>query len=150
MKIRDVMTKDVVTVTHEMGIRRIYDIFCDKGFGGLPVVDRDNRILGLVTKGELLAVILPDYLGMIESFLFIDDFGALEEDLESLPELKLFIAEDLMIRDVVTIGPDASLLKAPVLMHKHNIRQLPVVKDGRLLGIITRNDILRALIERKK
>jgi len=150
MKIRDVMSKDVVTITPEVGIRRIYNIFYDKGFGGLPVIDKDNKILGLVTKGELLAVILPDYFGMIEDFLFIDDFGALEEELESLPELTLFLAEDLMIRDVVTIEANASLLKAPVLMHKHNIRHLPVVENGRLVGLITRSDILKALIDRKR
>jgi len=150
MKIRDVMTKDVVSITPEAGIRQIFNIFLQKGFGGVPVVDKDTKIVGMVTKNELLSVILPDYFGMIEDFLFIDDFGALEEELENLPELKLFVAEDLMIRDVITIEAEASLLKAPVLMHKHNVRHLPVVENEKLVGVITRSDILKALIERKK
>ena len=87
---------------------------------------------------------------MIEDFLFIDDFGALEEELENLPELTLFLAEDLMVRDVIAIEADASLLKAPALMHRHSIRHLPVVEDGKLIGIITRSDILKALIENNK
>lgn len=150
MKVRDVMSRDVMSITSDVGIRQIYRIFCERGFGGLPVVDKENRVIGLVTKNELLAVILPDYFGMIEDFLFIDDFGALEKELESLPELNLFLAEDLMLKEVVSIEADASLLKAPALMHKHNIRHLPVVEKGKLVGIITRSDILKALIERKK
>jgi len=150
MKIKDVMSKNVLSITPNIGIRRIYKIFCEKGFGGLPVVNKENKIVGMVTKNELLAVILPDYFGMIENFLFIDDFGALDEELEDLPELGLFLAEDLMIRDVATIDADASLLKAPVLMHKHNIRHIPVVKEGKLVGIITRSDILKALMKEKR
>jgi len=150
MKIKDVMTRDVTSITPNIGIRKIYSIFCEKGYGGLPVVGTDNKVIGMVTKNEVLAVILPDYFGMIEDFLFIDDFGALEEELENLPELTLFIAEDLMVRDVVTIDQDASLLKAPVLMYKHNIRHMPVVDKGRLVGFITRADILKALIDKKR
>jgi len=150
MKIKDVMSKRVVSITPNIGIRQIYKIFCEKGFGGLPVVNKENKIIGIVTKNELLAVILPDYFGMIENFLFIDDFGALDKELEDLPELSLFLAEDLMIRDVATIDADASLLKAPVLMHKHNIRYIPVVKEEKLVGIITRSDILKALMKEKR
>lgn len=150
MKIKDVMSKSVVSITPNIGIRQIYKIFCEKEFGGLPVVNKENKIVGIVTKSELLAVILPDYFGMIENFLFIDDFGALDKELEDLPELSLFLAEDLMIRDVATIDADASLLKAPVLMHKHNIRHIPVVKEEKLVGIITRSDILKALMEGKR
>jgi CBS domain-containing protein len=150
MKIRDVMTRDVVTITPNVGIQEIYRLFCKKGFGGLPVVTKEGRVVGMVTKNELLAVILPDYFGMIENFLFIDDFGALDKELDSLPELNLFLAEDLMVRNVITIDANASLLKAPVLMHKHNIKHLPVTEEGRLVGIITRSDILKALLEQGK
>jgi CBS domain-containing protein len=146
MKVKDVMTKNAIKVGLSTGIREIYNIFCKKNVGGVPVVDADNRLMGMVTKTEFLDVLIPDYFDLIGDFLFIDDFGALEERLESIPSLELFIAEDLMIREVVTINQDASLMKAPALMNKYNVRRLPVVDDDkRLVGIITRMDLCKAL-----
>jgi len=146
MKVKDIMTTKVVSVTPSTGIRKIYKIFCDNNVGGVPVVDSENKVIGIVTKTELLDALIPDYFEMIGDFLFIDDLGALEEQLESMPSLDLFIAEDLMVTDVTTINQDASLMKAPVLMNKFNVRRLPVVdKNKKLAGIITRMDVCRAL-----
>ena len=146
MKVKDVMTRDVVKVLPSTGIREIYDIFCKKQIGGVPVTDNEGRLMGMVTKTELLDVLIPDYFDMVSEFLFIDDLGALEEKLESMPSLELFLAEDLMVKNVISIKENASLMKAPVLMSKYNVRRLPVVnKDNKLTGIITRMDVCRAL-----
>ena len=100
----------------------------------------------MVTKTELIDVLIPDYFDMVSDFLFIDDFGALEDKLEAIPSLDLFIAEDLMITNVITINENASLMKAPVLMNKYNVRRLPVInKDKKLVGIATRMDVCSAL-----
>ncbi|MEE8317556.1 MAG: CBS domain-containing protein, partial [Candidatus Omnitrophota bacterium] len=97
MKARDVMSKDVVTISPSMGMREIYDIFKKTRYGGIPVVNRDKKILGMVTKAEILSVFLPDYFDMLgENIIFIDDFGTLDEEFESLPSFELFIAEDIM------------------------------------------------------
>lgn len=146
MKIKDVMTKEVIAISPSAGIKEIYDIFRKKNVGGAPVVDGSNKVIGMVTKTELLDTLVPDYFDMLGDFLFIDDFGALEVRLESIPSLELFIAGDLMIRNAVTINQNASLMKAPLLMNKYNIRRLPVVDNAkRLVGIITRMDVMRAL-----
>ena len=151
MKVRDMMIKDVITVGPSTGIRTIYEILCEKDFGAVPVVDKENKLLGMITKSELLDVLIPDYFDMVTDFLFIDDFGALEEQLESIPSLELFIAEDLMVRNVITIRPVASLVKAPVLMNKYNIRRLPVVDtEGKLMGIITKKDVCGALFNGRR
>ena len=150
MKVKDVMTENVVKVTAATGIRKIYKIFCEQHIGGVPVVDAENKVVGMVTKTELLDVLIPDYFDFVGDFLFIDDFGALEEKLESIPSLELFLAEDLMVRNIITINENASLMKAPVLMNKHNTRRLAAVDDeGRLVGIITRMDVCNALFNGK-
>ena len=146
MKVKDAMSKDLITITPSTGIREIYKIFSEKGIGGLPVVDKENKLLGMVTKTSLIDVLIPDYFGLVSDFMFIDDLGALEEKLESIPMLDLFIAEDLMIKDLTTINENASLMKAPALMNQNNRRRLPVItKDKKLTGIITRMDVCRAL-----
>jgi len=146
MKVRDIMAKNIIKATPSTGIKEIYKIFSSKNIGGVPVVDTENKLLGMVTKTELLNVIIPDYFDMVGDFFFIDDFGALEDKLESIPSLDLFIAEDLMVSNIITINRNASLMKAPVLMNKYNIRRLPVVDDdGKLVGIVTKMDVCRAL-----
>ncbi|MGB2705610.1 MAG: CBS domain-containing protein [Candidatus Omnitrophota bacterium] len=146
MKVKDVMTRDVITVRPSVGLREIYGILCEKNIGGVPVADNERKLLGMVTKTELIDVLIPDYFDMIGDFLFIDDLGALEEKLEAMPSLELFIAEDLMVRNVISINENASLMKAPVLMNKYNVRRLPVVdNDNKLVGVITRMDVCKAL-----
>ena len=145
MRVKDYMTKEVISVSPSTGITDIYRILREKNIGGVPVVNNEKRVIGIITKKELLAALLPDYFDMIGDFLFIEDFGALEEELECLPELKLFIAEDLMVRNVVTVSKDSSLLKIPVLMDKYNVNRIPVVdKDNALVGIITKMDLCYA------
>jgi len=151
MKVKDAMSTDIISVSPSTGIIDIYNLIHEKGIGGVPVVDNEKKVLGIVTKNEILQTILPDYFDMIEDFLFIDDFGALEEELEYLPDLKLFLAEDLMVKDVATVDENASLLKVPALMEKHNVNRLPVIdKNKRLVGIITKIDLCHAFFNHTK
>ncbi|MFC1508181.1 HPP family protein [Candidatus Omnitrophota bacterium] len=148
MKAKDVMSKDVVTVSPSEGIRQIYSILKSMRYGGLPVVDKDKKILGMITKAEILSVLLPDYFDMLgENIIFIDDFGVLDEEFESLPSFELFIAEDIMKKGAVSIDENASLLKVAAVMKKHNVRRVLVEKNGILKGMISRGDILRAFFE---
>jgi len=149
MKARDVMSKDVVTVSPSAGIRVVYDIFKKARYGGVPVVDGDKKILGMITKAEMLSVLLPDYFDLLgDNIVFIDDFGALDEEFESLPTFELFIAEDIMQKGARTVEEDASLLKVVAMMKKYGVRRILVAKDSILKGIITRGDICGAFFER--
>jgi CBS domain-containing protein len=148
MKAKDVMTKEIVTVFPSSGIREIYDIFKKTRYGGIPVVDGNNRILGMITKAEILSVLLPDYFDMLgENIVFIDDFGTLDEEFESLPAFELFIAVDIMKKGSITVDENASLLKVVAVMKKYNVRRILVAKDNILKGIITRGDICKAFFE---
>ena len=148
MKAKDIMSRDVVTVSPSLGIREIYKILKKTRYGGLPVVDKDKKVLGMVTKAEILSVLLPDYFDLLgENIIFIDDFGVLEEEFESLPAFELFIAEDIMRKGAVTVEGNASLLKVVAMMIKHGVRRVLVEEKSRLKGIITRGDICRGFFE---
>jgi CBS domain-containing protein len=148
MKAKDIMSKNVVTADLSVSIRDIYDIFKKTRYGGIPVVDKDRKILGMITKAEMLSIFIPDYFDMLgENIIYIDDFGSLDEEFESLPALELFIAEDIMKKGSVTIDSEASLLKVVAMMRKYNVRRILVEKNGILEGIITRGDICKAFFE---
>lgn len=146
MKIKDCMAKNVITINASTGIKRIYDIFKEHGIGILPVVDKEKKLLGIVTRRLLMNVFLPEYVDILDGLLFaINDLGALEEEFDQAPALELFLAEDLMIKDVVYIEQDASLIKAAMLMQKYKIHNLPVIKNEKIVGLITLSDICEAL-----
>ena len=148
MKAKDVMSKDVITISPSAGMKEIYEIFKKTRYGGIPVVDSKRKILGMVTKAEILAVFLPDYFDMLgENIIFIDDFGTLDEEFESMPSLELFVTEDIMKKGSVTVDENASLLKVVAVMKKYKVRRILVAKDNILKGIITRGDICKGFFE---
>lgn len=148
MKVRDWMTKKVISISPSVGIKEIFKILGEKHIGGIPVLDKEKKVLGVVTRDQLLEALLPDYFDMIGDFLFINDFGVLEEELGDLPSLDLFLAEDLMLRNIITVNEDSSLLKIPALMDKYNVNRIPVVdKHNRLVGIVTKADLCQAYFE---
>lgn len=151
MKVKDFMTKKVVTVTRSTPILEAMEIFSEHHYGGLPVVDEENRLLGIVTKKELLMMFIPDYFDILGDLSYIEDFGLLKA--EVFPELKqLLVIDDIMIRKPVTATEDMPLLAAASIMAHHHLNILPIVRDDKVVGIISQMDICRAVyrVEKKK
>jgi len=148
IKVKDFMTREIRTITRQTTIRKIAHLFLRFQVGFLPVVDEEMRLLGEITKKDILAPFLPDYFDLLEDITFISDFGSLENlPLEILENL--IVAEDIMIRSVVTIDQEASLFKVIALMAQHDVRHIPVVKQERLIGIVSWTDMLRVIFEEK-
>ena len=113
----DLMTAPIVSVTSETSMKKVAMILRDKGFSGLPVVDED-RLVGIISRR---------------------DFRKLRrEDQIDLP-VKAFMSRD----KVVTINSDRSPAEAANLIVKHDIGRIPVVEDDRIIGIVTRTDVMR-------
>ncbi len=150
MNAKEIMTKDVVTVSAATGLREIYEIFRRTRYGGLPVTDKDKKALGIITKSEILSIFLPDYFDLLgENIMFIDNFGVLDEEFESLPCFELFVAADIMQKKVVMVTEDVSILKVAAVMRKHKVRRVMVGRDNIISGIITRGDICRSFFEKE-
>ena len=150
-KVKDFMTKEVVTVSRPTPILEVMKIFSEHHYGGLPVVDEENRLLGIVTKKELLMMFIPDYFDLLGDLSYIEDFGLLKA--EALPELnQLLVIDDVMIRKPVTATENMPLLAAASVMAHRHLNILPVVRDDKVVGIISQMDICRAVyrVEKKK
>ncbi|MDI6704346.1 MAG: CBS domain-containing protein [bacterium] len=147
MKVKEYMTKEVTTVSSSATFREVGEILYKNAFDILPVIDKKKELLGVVSKADLLHAVLPDYFDLLSDFSFVRDFGALEIDKDSIFMIeRLLVVSDLMTKHVITIGEDDSLLKAIAVMNKNKVRVLPVVKGNKLIGIISRRDILRAFL----
>jgi CBS-domain-containing membrane protein len=144
---RDIMTADPVTVTEDTGVQDAADILVNQPYHALPVVDADNRLVGLVTDSDLVdrtkRVHLPTVVTILDSYIPIAGFKQFADDLRKATATTV---GELCSRDVDYVEPEAELDEVATLLGEHHIHTVPVLdSDSRLLGIITNTDIIRAL-----
>jgi CBS domain-containing protein len=147
--VRDIMDSDPATVRPETPVEEIVAALRDQGIPGMPVVDGDGRCVGIVTEADLVLpddqgdLHLPHYINLFGGTVFLEPLGRYEQRLR-----KAFAstAEDMMTREPDTVAPDATAKEAARLIHDTGHNRLPVVdEDGRLVGVVTRLDVLGAL-----
>lgn len=134
MRAKDVMTSPVVTVRSRTPTKDAAQLLVTRGFTALPVVDDDDRLLGIVTEADLL----PDRFAPDPRTLIHDKRPAAA----AVPAAAV---DELMVTDVVTADPDTHITGLSKLMLDRHVRAIPIVDDGRVLGIVTRRDLLRTL-----
>ena len=145
MLVQDVMTKDVLSITKYESIMRVADILAEKNISGLPVVDNETKVVGIITQADILSMV-----GVGREHTFKDLLRYMLG--EPLPERRLGDhVGDIMTSPAITIKPDKNIAEAVRIMDEKRIRRLTVV-DGNntLIGIITRADILKAVIKKIK
>lgn len=131
--VRDLMTSPVLTILPHTRLPTIKQIMCERGVHRLPVVERD-RLLGIITLGDVRNA-------------FPSDLPPLNRAPQ--PRLDAVRAEHLMRTDVITIGPDAAIPAAVGRLLQYKVSGLPVVAGDRLVGIITKSDVCRAILDGK-
>lgn len=148
MKVKEIMKKEVVTITKETTVEEIAKILSSNNVSGVPVVDEENRVIGIVTEADLLCKEkdphIPSYIELLGGIIYI---GGLYEYEKELQKLTAFNAERLMTEKVLTIGPEEEVKKAAAFMVENKINRLPVVdEEGKLVGIVSRSDIIKSMI----
>jgi len=144
MRVRDLMTEDVLTIGPEAPLKDVAAILVEHGISGLPVCDAEGKVLGVISEGDILYKEhdpAESHLGgplgwMIEGTL----------DLDGAIKAKALTARQAMTAPVITIAPYRSVADAARLMCERGVNRLPVVQDGRLVGIVTRADLVRAFV----
>ena len=147
LKARDIMTKDVVTVTPDTDITHAAKLLLDNHFNGLPVVDDKGRLIGIICQDDLIVqqkrLPLPSLFTFFDGLIPLTSYKSLEKEVDKIIASKVSQA---MTPDPLTIGPDASLEDIATLMVNNNIHTLPVLEGGRIVGIIGKEDVLRTLM----
>lgn len=145
MKVKEIMTKDVITVSPDTPVKDIAEIMLKNGIGGIPVVEGD-RVVGIVTEEDLIMknvkLHFPTYIQLLDAVIYLESLKRYEEDLRRAIGAT---ARDVMSREVITVSPEDSVEDAATLMVEKGISRLPVVENERLVGIITKRDILKSL-----
>ena len=143
MQARDIMTAKVVSISPDVSVRHAVAMMLQNHVSGLPVVDDHGRICGMVTEGDLLlrrevrfaprAARAPELISEIDLERYIGSNG--------------WCVADVMSQDVIVARPDSEVSDIAESLQVHRIKRLPIVEDERLVGIVSRRDILRVIAE---
>jgi len=147
LKAKDIMTRDVITVTPETEVREIAKLLLDKHFNGVPVVSREGRLVGIICQSDLIAeqkkLPLPSVFTILDTFIPIYPPAKTEKELQKITAIK---ASDAMTSDLVTVGPETGIDEIASIMVNRKLHTIPVVEGGKLVGIIGKQDVLRTLV----
>jgi CBS domain-containing protein len=142
-KASDVMTSDVVSVRPDMPVKQVAKILLEHGISAAPVIDEYGALVGIVSEGDLIS------RGDVEREARRDWWLALMAEGDKMAftgaEYRDRRASDLMTAPVLAIPPDADLAEIARLLTTYRIKRLPVVRDGQVVGIVSRADLLRVL-----
>lgn len=149
MLIKDIMTKDVVTVDPEMDIHKLAELFVEKNISGAPVTDKSGKLLGIVKEEGVIfqdkKVHLPTFVNLSFGFLTLGT----ERYNEEIKKITASKVSGIMEKDMVTIDLNAEIKDVATLMLEKEIYYFPVMDKDKLVGVITKKDIVRAIAKEK-
>ena len=137
MKAKDVMTRHIITVGPGASVKHVGQLMLDHKISGVPVIDDDGKLTGMITEGDLM--------GRFELGLERLDQANGEESARAYVKSHSWCASDVMTRDVVTVDERAPVSEVARRLEECGIKRMPVVREGKLVGIVSRADLLRAL-----
>jgi len=146
MKAQDVMSRDVVTVPPDATILHAARLMLQRKFSGLPVVDASGTLVGIVTEGDFLRRAETGTVRRRPRWIeFFVGPGPLAAEYAHANGRRV---DEIMTRDVLTVAEDTPLQDVVGLMERHDVKRLPVVREHQIVGIVTRQNLVRALIGR--
>ena len=151
--VESIMKKPIV-VNFNDNIGDVIALFRKNKISGAPVVDNNGNVIGIISESDIIKtltthseginMVLPSPLDLIElplkTTLKMEEF---KEDMERALKIKVV---DIMTKDVISIPPNTSINDAAKIMVENNIKRLPIIENGKLVGIITRGDLIEALL----
>lgn len=141
---KDIMTEKVITVNEDMSLAEVASILSENRISGVPVVDIENKVVGIITEADIISRREKFKVGILKKFLIYLFGEPLSEKKErSLKEIKV---KEVMTTSVITVTPSMDIREVARILEEKGIKRLPVVDgEGKLIGIISRQDIVRYL-----
>jgi CBS domain-containing protein len=147
MLAKDVMTPNVVTIAPSLAIEEIAQLLLSCNISGVPVVDAEDRLIGLVSEGDLLRR-LEDGTERRRSW-WLNLLTGPEERAREFVKTHGRRAEDVMTREVMTVTADTPVGEIAHILERRRIKRVPVVEDGKIVGIVSRANLLHGLATHK-
>ena len=146
-RVKDIMTSDVISVSPETEIVSAARIMIEKRINGLPVVDAKGKVVGILCQSDLVAqqksVPIPSLFSLMDGFMPLTSLKRIEKEVEKIAALTVAQA---MTPKPSTVTPDTGIEEVAALMVDKGFHTLPVVQDGKLVGVVGKEDVLKTLL----
>ena len=146
MKVKDIMTKDVVAVNKDTSVKAVAELMAEKKISGVPVVDAKGRIEGIVTESDIVYrdknIHIPTMIALFGSVIYLESPAHLKDELTKMLGARV---EDIMTKEVHTVTEDTDVEDAASMMVDKKFDVLPVMRDKELVGIISKADIVKSI-----
>lgn len=145
---KDIMTKDVVTVKNDTSIEDLSALLVSNEISGVPVVDDAGALVGIVTENDLInrnkRLHIPTVISFLDAAIYLESSKKFAEDVKRLTATKV---GDICAKKVVTITEDTTLIDIATIMSEKKVHLLPVVASGKIVGIVGKRDVVRAVAQ---
>jgi CBS domain-containing protein len=147
IKVEDVMTTDVVTLSPDTEITLAAKILLENRIKGVPVIDAEGKLVGILCQSDLVAqqkaFPVPSVFTLMDGLMPLTSIKRLEKEIEKIAAVTV---ADAMTPNPVTVGPETTIEEVASMMVDKNFHTLPVIDDDALVGIVGKEDILKTLI----
>ena len=145
MRVNRCMKKTVITIPVTATVGDAANLFCANHVGTLPVIDKDGHLVGILLLRDLIHLIMPAFVDLVEDIDYVGDFGAMEAYEPAEEELMLPISD--VMEEPTCVKENSGLVRAFSFIDKHQLLDLPVVNEaGKLVGLASRVDMGRELL----
>jgi CBS domain-containing protein len=147
LKVKDIMTKDIISVTPNTEVVKAAKILLEKRINGLPVVDDSGKLVGILCQSDLIAqqksIPIPSLFTLLDGFMPLTIMKRIDKEVEKIAAI---MVEQAMTPKPVTVDPDADIEDVARLMVDKNYHTIPVLDGGKVVGIVGKEDILKTLL----
>lgn len=145
---RDIMSREVITVTEESTVQELARILSTNQISGVPVLNDKARLVGVVTESDLIfqnkKVHIPTVITILDSVFYLENPDKMGEEMKKMAGSKV---KDILTRSPVTVTEETTLDEIATIMAEKNVHTLPVMNKETLVGVIGKKDIIRTLID---
>lgn len=141
-----IMTREIITVGLELEVSELANLFWENRISGVPVVDEEGKLLGIVTESDLIdqskKVHIPTVMTILDSMIFLENPAKLDKEIKKMTGTKV---KDIHSTKVVTVTEDTPMSEIATIMSDRRLHTLPVVNGEKIVGVIGKADIIRNL-----
>ena len=143
---KDIMTTQVITVPNDLTVENLALLLWENKIGGVPVLDSDGTLIGVVTENDLIDqaknLHVPSVVPILDSFVFLESTDKMDKEIKKMTGR---LAGDICAKELVTVEEDISFSEIATIMSEKKIHTLPVTTKGKMVGVIGKSDLVRAI-----
>lgn len=143
---KDIMTKNVVTVTMDTSLTELADLLVQNQISGAPVIDASGCLAGIVTENDLISrnkrLHIPTVVSFLDAAIYLESSKKFTEEVRRVTATKV---GDICVKKVLSVAEDTTLTDIATIMAEKNVHLLPVVAAGKIVGIVGKRDLVRAI-----